>query len=110
MSKQKIVSEHQSSPLFNTWDMLKHLAGCYCLSKLHKCLIKITFVRTVCLSIFFCLFQALDWGNHSLFIVRVNSYVYAHVLQLPTQSVGVGRLGRLPTGTSPMQNLQTHLI
>ena len=38
--------------------MLYNLAG-NCLSELHKCLIKITFVRTVCLSIFFCLFQAL---------------------------------------------------
>ena len=34
-------------------------AGCHCLNKLHKCLIKFTFVQTICHSIFYCLFQAL---------------------------------------------------
>ena len=33
--------------------------GCYCPSKSHKCLIKITFVQTMCLSILYCLFQVL---------------------------------------------------
>ena len=31
-----------------------------CLSKLHECPTKITFVKTICLSIFFGLFQALE--------------------------------------------------
>ena len=42
-----------------------YLVKCDFHDKLHKCLIKITFVQTMCHSIFYCLFQALTCAKGS---------------------------------------------
>ena len=54
----------------------------FCLNKLHKCLIKISFVQTLCPSMFFCLFQALftvEWVNEVVSKILCTVHIYVQI-------------------------------